>query len=310
MTLRAHLAERLVDYQRPPTSVFVDELPRNAMGKVLRCAGRLPSTDRPRLVPMFAGEFVKPGAESARSRPTEERRTLDLAWISLAALVVTIVLSCTTSVNPGFLAIVFAWVIGVYLGPTTPIGLKAVVAGFPTELFLTLVGVTLLFAQAQGNGTLDRVARAAVRGCRGNVGPDPPGVLRPGAGARLDRRGEHRGRGAGRPAGDGGRRAGGDLGLPDDLMVAHGAVAGALAVRADRDHRRRADGPAGPVGPRVADLPGQPPPTPPSPRSATSSSAAGGSSAGAITRTRPIRHRRPREAFRPRHAVTLALIAP
>ena len=98
--------------------------------------------------------------------------TLDLSWISLAALLVTVVLSCTTTVNPGFFAIAFAWVIGVYLGDP-PIGLKGVVAGFPSELFLTLVGVTLLFAGAQGNGTLDRVARLAVRGCRGNAGLIP-----------------------------------------------------------------------------------------------------------------------------------------
>jgi Na+/H+ antiporter NhaD/arsenite permease-like protein len=97
---------------------------------------------------------------------------VDLAWISLAALVVTIVVSCTTEVNPGLLAVVFAWVIGVYAGPS-PIGLKSVLGGFPTELFLTLVGVTLLFAQAQDNGTLEAVARAAVRGCRGNVGLIP-----------------------------------------------------------------------------------------------------------------------------------------
>jgi di/tricarboxylate transporter len=80
--------------------------------------------------------------------------------------------SCTTTVNPGLLAIVFAWVIGVYLGHP-PIGPKGVVAGFPAELFLTLVGVTLLFSAAQGNGTLQRVARVAVRGCRGNAGLIP-----------------------------------------------------------------------------------------------------------------------------------------
>ncbi len=34
--LRGHLAERLVDYQRPAAIVFVPDLPRNAMGKVLR----------------------------------------------------------------------------------------------------------------------------------------------------------------------------------------------------------------------------------------------------------------------------------
>jgi di/tricarboxylate transporter len=100
---------------------------------------------------------------------------VDLAGISLAALLVTIVVSCTTRVNPGLLALVFAWVIGVYLAPRwdTPIGMKGVVAGFPTDLFLTLVSVTLLFTQAQVNGTLAQVARAAMHGCRGNVGLMP-----------------------------------------------------------------------------------------------------------------------------------------
>ena len=100
---------------------------------------------------------------------------LDLAWVSLGALAVTVVLSCTTKVNPGVIAVVFAWVIGVYLYPagTRTLGLKGVVAGFPSELFLTLAGVTLLFGQAQANGTLERVTRVAVRGCRGNAGLIP-----------------------------------------------------------------------------------------------------------------------------------------
>jgi len=41
------------------------------------------------------------------------------------------------------------------------------------QLFLTLAGVTLMFTQAQLNGTLDRVAHAAVRICRGNAGLIP-----------------------------------------------------------------------------------------------------------------------------------------
>jgi di/tricarboxylate transporter len=96
---------------------------------------------------------------------------VDLAGISLAALLVTILISCTTRVNPGLLALVFAWIIGVYLAPLweKSIGMKGVVAGFPTDLFLTLVSVTLLFTQAQINGTLAQVARAAMRGCRGDV---------------------------------------------------------------------------------------------------------------------------------------------
>jgi len=35
-TIRAYAAERLVDYQRPDRIVFVEELPRNTMGKVLK----------------------------------------------------------------------------------------------------------------------------------------------------------------------------------------------------------------------------------------------------------------------------------
>jgi di/tricarboxylate transporter len=100
---------------------------------------------------------------------------VDLAWISLAALLITVVISCTTSVNPGVVALVFAWLIGTYLEAAggKAIGLKGVVAGFPSELFLTLAGVTLLFAQAEANGTLAGVTRAAVRSCRGNVGLIP-----------------------------------------------------------------------------------------------------------------------------------------
>ena len=95
---------------------------------------------------------------------------MTLAWLSLGALVVAMIVSCTTSLNVGVLAIALAWLVGVYLGSMT---LNEVLSGFPVQLFLTLAGVTLLFTQAQLNGTLDRVAHAAVRICRGNVGLIP-----------------------------------------------------------------------------------------------------------------------------------------
>jgi di/tricarboxylate transporter len=100
---------------------------------------------------------------------------IDLAWISLAALVVVVVLSCTSSVNPGFVSLALAWVIGVYVAPFwgQQFTIAKIMAGFPTDLFLTLVGVTLLFALARDNGTLDRVVRLALRGCRGNKGLMP-----------------------------------------------------------------------------------------------------------------------------------------
>jgi di/tricarboxylate transporter len=95
---------------------------------------------------------------------------LDLAWLSLAALFVAIIVSCTTKLNVGVLSTALAWIIGVYFG-----GFKVdeVAAGFPVQLFLTLVGVTMLFSQAHLNGTLDKLAHKAVLGCRGNAGLIP-----------------------------------------------------------------------------------------------------------------------------------------
>jgi di/tricarboxylate transporter len=95
---------------------------------------------------------------------------MNLAVISLLGLVVAILVSCFTELNVGILALAFAWIIGVYFGGMR---LDAVMAGFPVSLFLTLSGVTLLFTQAQLNGTLDRIAHRAVRLCRGNVGLIP-----------------------------------------------------------------------------------------------------------------------------------------
>ncbi len=95
---------------------------------------------------------------------------MDAATISLGALAVAILVSCTIRLHVGFLAIALAWIVGVYVA-----GMSAndVIAGFPTRLFLTLAGVTLLFSQAQANGTLDRIAHKAVALCQGNVGVMP-----------------------------------------------------------------------------------------------------------------------------------------
>ncbi len=95
---------------------------------------------------------------------------MSLAWLSLAALLVAIVLSCVTQLNVGILGLAFAWVVGVYVAGMP---LNDVLAGFPVQLFVMLAGVTLLFAQAQVNGTLDKLARRAVGLCGGNLGLVP-----------------------------------------------------------------------------------------------------------------------------------------
>lgn len=99
---------------------------------------------------------------------------MDLAWLTLLALVAVVVLSCTTRLNPGVAAIVLAWLIAAIIAPHfgQSLGEKAIAAGFPAELFLTLVGVSLLFGQAEANGTLQRAAGAMLRlvgGSRGLV---------------------------------------------------------------------------------------------------------------------------------------------
>ncbi len=89
------------------------------------------------------------------------------AWVSLAALVFVVVLSCTTTINVGVLALAMAFIVGVaFNGMTTDV----VLAGFPVPLLVTLLGVTLLFSIADTNGTLGRLTARAVASCRGHVG--------------------------------------------------------------------------------------------------------------------------------------------
>ena len=95
---------------------------------------------------------------------------MNIPAISLTALFVAILVSCVSRLNVGFLSFAFAFVIGLAFA-----GMKVadVAAGFPVSLFLTLVAVTLLFAQARVNGTLDKLAQHSLRLSRGNAGLIP-----------------------------------------------------------------------------------------------------------------------------------------
>ena len=92
---------------------------------------------------------------------------MNLAWVSVGALVLAVALSMFTSINVGVIAMAMAWLVGVYLGGMS---VDAVLAGFPNALLVTLVGVTLLFSMADTNGTLSRLTDRAVALCRGNAG--------------------------------------------------------------------------------------------------------------------------------------------
>lgn len=95
---------------------------------------------------------------------------MNLAWISLAALALAVAGGIALRLNAGLLALALAYLVGVGIG-----GLKAseITAGFPVQLFLILVAVMLVFAQAQVNGTLGKLARHSIRLARGNVGMVP-----------------------------------------------------------------------------------------------------------------------------------------
>jgi Na+/H+ antiporter NhaD/arsenite permease-like protein len=88
------------------------------------------------------------------------------AILSLIALLVAIALSMATKLNVGVAAMAFAWLIGTFAAGMTA---EQVAAGFPSSLFLTLTGVTLLFALAETNGTLDHLAQRAVGLARGRA---------------------------------------------------------------------------------------------------------------------------------------------
>jgi Na+/H+ antiporter NhaD/arsenite permease-like protein len=85
--------------------------------------------------------------------------------ISLIALLVAILISCFTPLNIGALSIGLALIIG-YLGGTE---ISAIVKGFPSNLLLLLAGTTYLFSIAQTNGTLEKVARYAIKAVRGRA---------------------------------------------------------------------------------------------------------------------------------------------
>ena len=95
---------------------------------------------------------------------------MNLAVISVVALTLAVLISCFSRLNVGVLSIAMAWIVGVYIGG---VPVNTVMSGFPSQLLLTLAGVTLLFAMAQANGTLAQLTHHAVRICRGNAGTIP-----------------------------------------------------------------------------------------------------------------------------------------
>ncbi|MBL8351915.1 MAG: hypothetical protein JNL87_16575 [Burkholderiaceae bacterium] len=91
-------------------------------------------------------------------------------WISIGALGAMFVVATALPINMGVLAFSGAFLVGTLVAG---MGAKAIMAGFPADLFLTLVGITYLFALAQNNGTIDWLVSLAVRAVGGHIAAIP-----------------------------------------------------------------------------------------------------------------------------------------
>ncbi|WP_282298281.1 MULTISPECIES: SLC13 family permease [unclassified Stenotrophomonas] len=85
---------------------------------------------------------------------------------TIIGLVIMFIIATALPINMGAVAFALAFIIG---GLFVGLEGKAVLAGFPGDLFLTLVGITYLFAIAQKNGTIDLLVHWAVRAVRGRI---------------------------------------------------------------------------------------------------------------------------------------------
>src|ERR671911_1103058 len=114
------------------------------------------------------GRRRRVGQEQDRTRHNQGGggHLMSAQLISIYALCAMFVVATILPINMGVLAFVGAYLVGTLVaGQST----KDIIAGFPGGLFLTLVGITYLFAIAQNNGTIDWLVRLAVRAVRGRI---------------------------------------------------------------------------------------------------------------------------------------------
>jgi di/tricarboxylate transporter len=88
---------------------------------------------------------------------------------AIVGLALMFIIATALPINMGALAFVGAFVIGLI----AHIPAKDIFAGFPGDLFVTLVGITYLFAIARNNGTIDWLVRRAVWLVRGRIAAIP-----------------------------------------------------------------------------------------------------------------------------------------
>lgn len=88
---------------------------------------------------------------------------------AIILLAVMFVIATVLPINMGALALVGAFIVGLL----AHLPARDIFAGFPGDLFVTLVGITYLFAIAQNNGTVDWLVHKSVWLVRGQIAAMP-----------------------------------------------------------------------------------------------------------------------------------------
>lgn len=89
---------------------------------------------------------------------------------SIAGLVVMFIAATALPINMGVLGFAAAFVVGTLF---VDLSASEILAGFPGDLFVTLVGITYLFAIAEKNGTVDLIVYHGVRALGGRIAAIP-----------------------------------------------------------------------------------------------------------------------------------------
>ena len=95
---------------------------------------------------------------------------MNVQVVSILVLVVIFLVATLLPVHMGVLAFAAAFIVGMFvLHGSTDDKVDQLFAGFPGDLFVILAGITLLFAIAKANGTIDWLVQGAVRSVAGRV---------------------------------------------------------------------------------------------------------------------------------------------
>ncbi|MBT2586387.1 SLC13 family permease [Arthrobacter sp. ISL-95] len=110
---------------------------------------------------LFGGAIFNPAATS-ESEPTMTATQI----IPLVILVVMFVVATKWPLNIGVMGLVASFGVGYFMLGMTD---KEILADFPANIVITIIGVTYFFSMAQRNGTIDIIVQNCVRVVRGKT---------------------------------------------------------------------------------------------------------------------------------------------